>query len=206
MHVKKVPLHQKGKYFKKWSELKDDEKLDRYHEYIAYFIHKYLVEPDLIEGDEIELSINTVKNLITDNVKRLKFKDIKWNVKRGVIEQIYPLKFKEEDKSFYLTKEKVEEPSSSSTPKTKKVSSVKSLINKETEKIINEDLVMYIIHLKKNKKLDADNLKTLKDEFLEKLKVKLHVKRITVNDKIQIFKKFDDIYSVITNNDSSSCG
>jgi hypothetical protein len=205
MHVKKVPLHQKGKYFKKWSELKDDEKLDRYHEYITYFIHKFLVEPGLIEGNDIETFIHTVKNLITDNVNRLKFKDIKWNVKRGVIEQIYPLKFKEEDKSFYLTKEKVEEPSSSK-PKTKKVSSVKSLINKETEKVINEDLVMYIIHLKKNKKLDADNLKTLKDEFLEKLKDKLHVKRITVNDKIQIFKKFDDIYSVITNNDSSSCG
>ena len=207
IHVKKVSLYQKGKYFKKWSELKDDEKLDRYHEYISYFIHKYLVEPGLIEGNDIDISINTVKSLITDNVKRLKFKDIKWNVKRGVIEQIYPLKFKEEDKTFYLTKEKVvvvEE--ESSKPKTKKVSSVKTLINKEAEKVINEDLVMYIIHLKKNKKLDVDNLKTLKDEFLEKLKIKLYVKRITVNDKIQIFKKFDDIYSVITNNDSSSCG
>jgi hypothetical protein len=208
IHIKKVSLYQTGKYFKKWSELTDDEKLDRYHEYISHFIHKYLVEPGLIEGNDIETSINTVKNLITDNVKRLRFKDIKWNAKRGVIEQIYSLKFKEEDKSFYL-KEKVDEKlqeESSSKPKTKKISSVKSSINKDTEKVINEDLVMYIIHLKKNKRLDADNLKTLKDEFLEKLKIKLHLKRITVNDKIQIFKTFDDIYSVITNNDSSSCG
>jgi hypothetical protein len=216
MHVKRVPLHQKGKYFKKWSELKDDEKLDRYHEYITYFIHKFLVEPGLIQGNNIETSINSVKNLITDNVKRLKFKDIKWNVKHGIIEQVYPLKFKEEDTSFYLTQENVQEnvqenlqenlqETSSSKPKTKKVSSVKSLINKDTEKIINEDLVIYIIHLKKNKKLNADNLKTLKDEFLEKLKVNLHVKRITINDKIQIFKKFDNIYNVITNNDAISC-
>lgn len=204
IHVKKVSLYQQGKYFKKWSELKDDEKLERYHSYIHHFIHKYLVEPGLIDENNIDTSINIVKNLITDNVERLKFKDIKWNVKRGIIEQIYPLKFKEEDKTFFLTKEK-EQVEESSKPKTKKISSVKSLITKETEKVINEELVMYIIHLKKNKKLDIDNLKILKDEFLEKLKIKLHIKRITVNDKIQIFKKFDDIYNVISNNDSSSC-
>jgi hypothetical protein len=204
VHIKKVSLHQKGKYFKKWSELKDDEKLERYYSYIEHFIHKYLVEPRLIDVNDIDTSINTVKNLIADNIKRLKFKDIKWNVKHGIIEQIFPLKFKEEDKSFYLTKEK--ENLNVPKIKPKKVSSVKSLINKDTEKVINEDLVMYIIYLKKNKKLNLDNLKTLKDEFLEKLKIKLYVKRITVNDKIQIFKKFDDIYNVINNNDSSSCG
>jgi hypothetical protein len=208
IHVKKLILTHTGKYFKKWSELTDEEKLERLHAYVEYFINKYLVEPELIEGVDIETSINTVKNLITDNFKRIKFKDIKWNIKRGIVEQILPLKFKEDDKSFYMTEVKVKEENteSSSKGKTKKVSSVKTLINKNTEKIINEELVIYIIQLKKNKKLKLDNIKSLKDEFLEKLKIKLHIKRVTVNDKIEVFKKFDDIYNVISNNDSSSCG
>ena len=207
LYVKKVYKSQKGKFFKKWSELTDEEKLDRYHAYIDDFINKFLVEPQLVEGDDIEILMNTVKKLITDNFKRIKYKDIKWNIKRGIVEQIFPLQFKEEDKSFYLIKEKEPEKNdSSSKPKTKKVSSIKSLINKNTEKIINEELVVYMIQLKKNKKLKVDNIKNLKDEFLEKLKLKLHVKRVTVNDKIEVFKKFDDIYNVIINNDSSSCG
>jgi len=202
-NVKKTIKNQKGKYFKKWSQLTDEEKLDRYHSFIEFFIIKYLVEPELIIGDEIDNTINTVKKLIEDNVEKIKFKDIKWNVKRGMIEQIFPLKFKEDDKTFYLVQEKEKE---KDKIKPKKPSSVRTLINKETEKVINEELVMYILHLKKNKKLKADNLKTIKDEFIERLKVKLHVKRVTVNDKIEVFKKFDEIYNVISNNDSSSCG
>lgn len=206
LYVKKVSKGQRGKFFKKWSELTDEEKLDRYHSYTDDFINKFLVEPGLVEGNDIETLLNTVKNLITDNFKRLKFKDIKWNIKRGIVEQIFPLQFKEEDKSFYLTKEKEKDTESSNKPKTKKISSVKSLITKVTEKIINEELVVYIIQLKKNKKLKSENIKVLKDEFLEKLKLKLHIKRVTVNDKIEVFKKFDDIYNVVANNDSSSCG
>lgn len=207
LYVKKVSSNQKGKYFKKWSELNDDEKLERYYSFIDYFIHKYLVEPGLIEGVDIDTKINTVKNLITDNFKRFKFKDIKWNIKRGIIEQIFPLKFKEEDCSFYLTQEKEKDSeTSSSKAKPKKVSSIKTLLNKHNEKIINEELVVYILNLKKNKKLKLENIKVLKDEFLEKIKIVLHIKRITVNDKIELFKKFDEIYNVISNNDSSSVG
>jgi hypothetical protein len=55
-------------------------------------------------------------------------------------------------------------------------------------------LVIFIIHAKKHKQLNQDNIKTLKDDFIEKLKIKLYLKRITLNDKIQVFKKFDDIY------------
>lgn len=200
-HVKKTAKNQSGKYFKKWSQLTDEEKLDRYHSFVDFFITKYLIEPELITGDDINNTLNTVKNLLTENAKNIKFKDIKWNVKRGIIEQIFPLKFKEEDKSFYLVKEQEKE---KDKIKPKKVSSVRTLINKETEKVINEELVVYIINLKKNKKLKNDNIKAIKDEFIEKLKLKLHIKRVTVNDKIEVFKKFDDIYNVIVNNDSSS--
>lgn len=201
MYVKKTVKNQSGKYFKKWSQLTDDEKLDRYHSFSEFFITKYLIEPELIKGDDINKTLTTVKDLLTENAKNIKFKDIKWNIKRGIVEQIHPLKFKEEDKSFYIVQEKEKE---KDKIKPKKISSVRTLINKETEKIINEELVVYIINLKKNKKLKVDNIKTLKDEFIERLKIKLHIKRVTVNDKIEVFKKFDDIYNVIVNNDSTS--
>lgn len=205
--VKKTFKNQKGKYFKKWSQLTDEEKVDRFNSFIEFFIMKYLVEPELITGDEIDNTINTVKKLVEDNMQQIKFKDIKWNIKRGIVEQINPLKFKEEDKTFYLVQEKEKEKEKDKDKiRPKKVSSVRTLINKESEKVINEELVMYILHLKKNKKLKIDNLKTIKDDFIERLKVKLHVKRVTVNDKIEVFKKFDEIYNVISNNDSSSTG
>lgn len=193
-------ISQHGKYYKKWSELTDEEKLDRYYSYIDYYISKSLVEPGLIEGENIEKMKETVRNLISENTKRIKFKDIKWNVKRGTIEQINCLRFNEEKMDFYITKEVIKEPK----PKTKKCSSVRSILTKESEKVINEEMVLFMIQVKKKKKLNLDNLKTLKDEFIEKMKLKLKCKRITVNDKIEIFKKFDEIYSVIANNDSSS--
>lgn len=204
-YVKKKNINQSGKYFKKWSVLTDEEKLDRYESYIEFFINKYLVEPKILENEQdIENMKESVRKLIQEDFKRIKFKDLKWNVKRGMIEQIHCLKFDEEKMSFYLTKEVVKEPSEKT--KTKKISSVRSILNKDTEKVINEELVVFLITAKKKKKLKVDNIKTLKDDFIERIKDKLKFKRITVNDKIQVFKKFDEIYNVISNNDSSSVG
>lgn len=204
-YVKKKNVNQTGKYFKKWSILTDDEKSDRYSSYIEYFIVKYLVEPKILENEkDIQNIKDTAKKLIQDDLKRIKFKDIKWNVKRGIIEQIHCFKFDEEKMSFYLTKEVVKE--ASDKPKSKKISSVRSILTKETEKVINEELVVFLISAKKKNKLKAGLIKDLKDDFIERLKDKLKFKRITVNDKIQVFKKFDEIYNVISNNDSSSVG
>ena len=198
--IKKV-ANQQEKFYKKWSCLTDEEKFDRYDSFAEFFINKYLVDPNLIEEDSIEQCISTLKTLIRANFNRIKFKDIKWNIKRGIIEQIYCLKYDIEKLEFYITVEKIKvnEESSTSTEKPKKISSIRTILNKNNEKIINEELVIFIIHAKKHKQ---DNIKTLKDDFIEKLKIKLYLKRITLNDKIQIFKKFDDIYSVIVNNDS----
>jgi hypothetical protein len=203
---------QEGKYFNKWSKLTDDEKLDRYYSFIEYYISKYLVEPGLIDVCDFETSINCVKKLIDDNFNEIKFKDIKWNIKKGIIEKIYSLKFKEENKSFFIINKKehdnTQQEKDSQQIKAKRISSKKVLINKETEKIINEELVIYILYLKNNNKLNIPNvstdchLKLLKQEFIEKLKHKLYVKRITGNDKNQINNKFDEIYSIIMSNEN----
>lgn len=210
IHTKNKSISQDGKYFKKWSKLTDDEKLDRYYSFIEFYIKKYVAEPGLINIDDIEISINCVKKLIDENFNKIKFKNIKWNIKKGVIEKIYSLKFKEEDKSFYIITQKDHDNTKEEQDKikAKKISSKKALINKETEKIINEELVIYILYLKNNNKLNSPNvskdikIKLLKQEFLEKIKHKLHVKRITGNDKIEINNKFDEIYSIIINNET----
>jgi hypothetical protein len=77
----------------------------------------------------------------------------------------------------------------------KKVSS-RTIINNDTEKIINEEILYFI--LKKNK----NNKKEYKDEFLEFLKIKLKVKKLSINDKNQICKKYDEILQVIQDNKS----
>jgi hypothetical protein len=92
-YVKKKNINQSGKYFKKWSLLTDEEKTDRYSSYIEFFITKYLVEPKILENDmDIEDMKKSIRTLINDDFKRVKFKDIKWNVKRGIIENIHCLK------------------------------------------------------------------------------------------------------------------
>ena len=80
----------------------------------------------------------------------------------------------------------------------KKVSS-RTIINKDTEKIINEEILYFILRRYKN---NNKEYKEYKDEFLEIIKIKLKVKKITSNDKDQICKKYDEILKVVKNNKS----
>lgn len=202
--TKKKHLTQTGKYFKRWGELKQDEKLDRYYSYITFFIDKYLVEPNLIQQDQIEATVIIAQTLITTNIKRLKYRDIKWNTKRGTIDSIIPLKYKPEDNTFFLIKEQDKKSGESPALKISKKTSVRTLINRETNKIINDDLLTYIIYLKNDKKINVDNLKPSKDKFLETLKIKLEVKRINVTDKLEILNRFDNIYNIIVSDSNSN--
>lgn len=207
--VKKHSFVQVGKYFKKWSKMSDEEKEDRYISFSDYFVNKFLVNANIIDKEQSHEVIISLNKLLKENIKRIKYKNIKWNIKKGVIEQINCLKYNSENNEFYITQEKEVEQSNKegnskgdSLPKTKKVSSARTIINKETEKIINEELVIFILNAKKNKSLT--DIKTIKDDFIEKLKDKLLLKRITLNDKIHIFKIFDDIYNVIINNNCNN--
>ena len=86
----------------------------------------------------------------------------------------------------------------------KKASSIRTVLNKDTNKIINEELMKHLIVAKKHKKLKEEYIKDLKDKFLEKIKDKLKLKRIMINDRTEINKKFDEIYNIIFHADNSS--
>jgi hypothetical protein len=196
---------------KKWSQLTVENRNERYDSFSKFFVSKFLIIPELLDKSKQDQIIESLSKLLKES--DIKFKHLKWNVTGGIIEKIHILKWDNEKELFYLDlpKEEVKELGSS----TKKPASTKTIINKEMEKVINEEIVKFVIS-KLNTKTKTKSssstspltttsetekdIKTLKERFLEILKLKLHLKRITVNDKIQIFKKFDDIYGVILNN------
>ena len=192
---KKEKIQYIGKYFKKWSLLSEIERLERYDAYATFFVKTNLLKCDLIQEDQKEIEINKVKALLKSNFKNIKFKNIKWNIINGIIEKIYILKYDEIKKECFI------EISKESEIKPKKISSIKTILSKQNEKIINEEIIKIIV--KNKSKEQSLKISELKENCIELLKIKLLIKRITSNDKTLIFKKFDDIYSVIMNNESS---
>lgn len=193
---KKEEIQYVGEYFKKWSLLTEIERLERYDAYATFFVITNLLKCDLIQEDQKETEINKVKELLRNNSKNIKFKNIKWNVTKGIIEKIKILKYDDTKKECFIEISKEEE------IKPKKISSIKTILSKQNEKIINEEIIKIIV--KNKSKEQSLKIPELKENCIELLKIKLLVKRITSNDKTLIFKKFDDIYSVIMNNESSS--
>ena len=190
-------IKQEGKYYKKWSELSKDDKIDRYESYAEYFTKKYLLEPGIITNQEkiIEL-INELKVLLTiDGFERIQYKDLKWNISSGFIENINCLKYDDTKIKFFLTTKK--EIVKNTTKK--KISSIRTIINKDTNKIINEELMKHLIIAKNQKKLKEEMIKDLKEKFIDKIKEKLKLKRVMINDRNEINKKFDQIYNIIYN-------
>ena len=58
---------------------------------------------------------------------------------------------------------------------------------------------MYYILKKSENNPDAPS-KEDKDAFTERIKIKLKIKKLTVNDKLKIYEKYDEIFTVIKNN------
>lgn len=80
----------------------------------------------------------------------------------------------------------------------KKKVSIRTIITKESEKIINEELLYYI--LKKSETNSETPSKQDKDDFAERIKTKLKIKKLNLNDKLKIYEKYDEIFKVIKNN------
>jgi len=218
-----------GKYFKKWSLLLENEKIERLEYFSNYFVQKYLVNAKLIEQADANIKIEELSKILVDayKIKLLKYKYIKWNIKNGVIEKIFALKYDNENQKFFLdiyqeTKtdvdddlnksmnqdnDEVNKESSSNRSEenelreenkttSKKQISNKTIFNKMNEKIINEEILIFII---KNKH-KSDKINELKDKFHDLIKLKLKLKRLNTNDKQKIYEKFDEILNVVEKN------
>lgn len=210
-----VELIQQGKFFKKWSLLNLTEKIDRLESFSNIFVHNFLIITNLIESDLKDKYIDDLKKILIDslNAKDLVYKNIKWNVNSGIIEKITNLKYDNEIQQFSLIVEKKK-----TEIKVRKINPTKSIINNISEKLINEEMLLYIIQFIQSGKTLSENtfkkskdtttehtinsvtlisLLNLKNKCIEHLKSKLKFKRLLIDDKNKIYKKFDEMYDLI---------
>jgi hypothetical protein len=181
---------------KKWSQLKVEQKTDRFNSFSRYYVSKFLVSSNLITLEDKEKFINVVNKLLNESDPPLKYKELKWDVKSGSITSINNLKWDDNLKNISLTRYVEEE--KIKVGQVKRPSLIKTIINKDTEEIMNEEILKFLI-LKIQSKVKFD-LQESKILLIENLKIKLLLKRITVNDKVKIFKKIDDMYNIISLN------
>lgn len=220
--LKHQKFTQTGKYFKKWSLLTPEERLERFLTFSNYYVNKNLIEKMIITNDDKDLFVDKLYNLLKDAFlsKQILYKDISWNIKHGIIETIKNLTFTNENihntnsNPFKLCL-KITNTSQNNLTETQNVTemsndtnnvslnkpkktSTKTIITKESDKIINEELLHYI--LKQIQNGVSEPLNDDKNTFLERIKLKLKVKRLTINDKTKIYEKYDEIFKVIFNN------
>jgi hypothetical protein len=176
---------QTGKYFRRWAVLSEAERNERFHSFADFFIRKkYAEKSDEEKCDLIEkfssLLISSYKE------KKLIYRDFVWNTSKGMIENIKVLQYLE-DGSVTLSHKAGKE----YTPR--KVS-VRTIFTKENDKIINEEILYFIVtkvsHL----------TKVDKEQCAEKIKNKLKVKKLTTKDKGLLEHKIEEIYEIVQAN------
>ena len=216
---KKSSVIQVGKYFDKWSSLSKEQKLERFESFSNYYIDKHLIETRLLDVSFRDDFVNTLYNLLKDafESKQLFYKNISWNIKRGVIDYVKILQY--EDKIFKLNVEKLSGDSKNKDTdkvtdkaidkvneqvneqvkiKTIKKVSTKQIITKDVEKIINEDLLHFIL------KRIQNGINEISEQdfqiFLERIKIRLRVKKLSTKDISYISDKYKEIFEVVNNN------
>jgi len=228
---------QEGKYFKKWSDLTENERKCRFESYSQFYIYKHKLH--LQRSDqEVQNLITSLSNIIfTDySNKKLKYKDFKWNVKLGIIEKINGIQYTPNTNSnltfnssltndnlsnninnnssnnindnlddiieFKIQYRDVSNNSQSTQSDQSSLSrkSIKSLLTKDSEKIINEHFVCCIVKFLDNSSNVTDELiEQHKETTIEFIKNKLKVKRITNSDKQLLINKYNNMYHIISN-------
>lgn len=189
----KQMINQVGKYFKKWTLLTSEERSERFMTFASYYIEKFMVRENILDEKDKAEKITDLFNLINNayNEKRLVYRNFKWNIQKGIIEQISVLRYNKENSQFILAANAGPKPISSVKRKT----STKTVLSRETEQMINEEILNYIIQHKSDKSADD-----YQDKCLDIIKNKLKVKKLSAKDKEVIVEKIKNIWNVVSNN------
>lgn len=201
VNKKKEPGYvQVGKYFKRWILLSQEERLERFESYALYYVHVFLLDKDVIDVYQRDDIVNTLSELLKSAYisKKMIYRDIKWNTTKGMIELVKILYYDTELGFVLKYTKQIMEKGEGDNNMIKKKLSFRTIITKESEKIINEDLLYFILNRIKNGA--GTPTKEDKEMFGERIKLKLKIKRLTVNDKVKIFEKYDEIFSIVKNN------
>lgn len=191
---------QVGKYFKRWILLSQDERLERFESYALYYVHTFLLDKDIIDVSQRDDIVNTLSELLKTayNSKKMIYRDIKWNTTKGIIELVKTLNYNKEFGFVLKYTKQIMEKGQDNNNLIKKKISFRTIITKESEKIINEELLYFIVDRIQNGVTSFT--KEDKESFAEKIKLKLKIKRLTINDKVKIFEKYDEIFYIVKNN------
>jgi hypothetical protein len=191
---------QVGKYFKRWILLSQDERLERFESYALYYVHTFLLDKDIIDVSQRDDIVNTLSELLKSayNSKKMIYRDIKWNTTKGIIELVKTLNYNKELGFVLKYTKQIMEKGQDNNNLIKKKISFRTIITKESEKIINEELLYFIVDRIQNGVTSSTNED--KESFAEKIKLKLKIKRLTINDKVKIFEKYDEIFYIVKNN------
>lgn len=213
--VENVQIKQIGKYYKRWKDLNKLEREERFESFSKYYIEKYMINKGILSEIDKEKTINQLTELLKSNVN-MKYRDFVWKTKLGIIESIKILKYNQETSEFYLLKQddkdknknnnknseestEVTEENKQNTKNKKKRISNKSIITKDNEEKINEEILFYIIK-KKISDLVDEQQNEQKNIFLERIKNIFRIKKLSISDKELIIQKYDEILSVIKMN------
>jgi hypothetical protein len=184
---KQETIIQTGKYFRRWAVLTEAERNERFYSFADYYIRKTVTEKS--DEEKCDLVDKFSKLLIESyKDKRLIYRDFVWNTSKGFIEHIKVLEKNPEDDSIVLS-------SKAGKEYTPKRVSVRTAITKENEKIINEEILYYIVT-----KVQDTLTKSDKEECTEKIKDKLRIKKFNTKDKVEIEEKIKEIYDIVQSN------
>jgi hypothetical protein len=171
---------QAGKYFKRWGTLTLEEQKERFQSYVDMYVDKFMIKKGLIDESQRTETINLIFDMVHSAFvnKTLVYRDITWNTKRGVIDNIKILRYDAESKKCYIA--------TKPSKKTSKKTSVKTIFSKGNDVVINEDILSYLVRGGRDK-----------NECIESIKAKLKFKRLPADDKSKMNKLFDDMLNVI---------
>lgn len=180
---------QVGKYFKKWSLLSQEEKVERIESWIKYYIYKNFLLGKLISTDsQMEELIGKLSYLLTK--EKISYRYIKWDVKSGIITKIVGVNYNNSDMSFSFTgitncqKDDSSTHTHTHTTTTTKKSVVSKL--KINEKVVNDILLNGIV------------LGKTLDDCSEEIKEKIGLKKLTSKEKNLLESKYKDIQLIVS--------
>jgi hypothetical protein len=197
-NINKKVIVQSGKYYKRWILLTEDEKFERFNSFCNYYVEKFMIQEGILSEYLKQGTVDKLEKMIKDAFisKKMVYRDYVWNANRGVLERIKILRYDRDKNEFFLKFSKVNNQVNNvqNKNKIKKKSSTRTIFSKASEKIINEEILCFIV------KNGCNDTKDEREKCLEAIKKKMCIKKVSSEDKGTINKKYDEIYEVIRNN------
>ena len=201
VNTNKKIIIQSGKYFKRWILLTEDEKMERFNSFCNYYVEKYMIQEGILSENLKQETVDKLENMIKDafTSKKMVYRDYVWNANKGILEKIKILKYDREKREFFLKFTKVNN-QENNKQKDKKKYSKRTIFIKHNEKIINEEILYFIVKKLQKQESESTKEKEEKEKCLEAVKSKLCIKKVSSEDKELVYKKYDEMYEVINNN------